>query len=77
MPSYPPSKKKSLGIMKKHVSKRVNLICIADSWSYKQRKSDSGTPNIPHGFERALKSHAWHRSSTALKFGGQLPVFNF
>ena len=40
-------------------------------------KSDSGIPNIPRGFERALKSHAQHRSSTAIKFEGQLPVLNF
>ena len=40
-------------------------------------KSDSGIPNIPRGFQRALKSDARHRSSTAMKFGGQLPVLNF
>ena len=40
-------------------------------------KSDNGIPNILRGFERALKSDARHRSSTAMKFGGQLPVLNF
>ena len=61
-------------------------------WSYKHKewqllqimqiyaavlKSDSGIPKIPRGFERVLKSHARHRSSTAIKFEGKLPVLNF